>query len=587
MRVNRAADDAAGLSISEKMRTQIRGLQRASLNIQDGISLLQIGDGALQSIHDKMQRMRELAVQAANDTNQYVDRAAIQLEIGQLTSEINAAIAETNFNGKYLFDGSVGSARAYDFGIESTAYDPGYIEAGPANFPPGEVGLFPWTAPATFGTSMGTGLNGLNSTSNFPTTGLFAIQIRTPADGIFNFILDFGTANPGGTMTGADFEASLQNMLGQAPALSGVQLNINFAANLFNIDFPRHPTNPNALYGAMGQVGPGTPSVQIGIGSGGPPAAADRESMNQGTIITNNPSVLPIVAAAPFNGPNTAIFGSAGQQGTVSATAQPFNMTINAPTPRAINLAPGYFPDIDSFVAGQAAAFAAAGFDLSIVDGQMMIRTFDTGSHVTFGTPLASSTPVNLIDWLGLAGASGTNSAPSETDSLWIQSGANSGDGIGLEIPRLCARSLGLAIWALDRNLNPLPTFPDPNMSVDNFFTTANVEPVERAPAPRLYSLSVMTHENASLAITALDNAINIISMERAQLGAQYNRLEYTRFNVDNTAENLQAAESRIRDTDMAFEMTHFVRNQILTQSSTAMLAQANALPQSMLQLLG
>jgi len=75
--------------------------------------------------------------------------------------------------------------------------------------------------------------------------------------------------------------------------------------------------------------------------------------------------------------------------------------------------------------------------------------------------------------------------------------------------------------------------------------------------------------------------------MERAQLGAQYNRLEYTRANVDNTAENLAAAESRIRDTDMALEMTHFVRNQILTQSSTAMLAQANALPQSMLQLLG
>jgi len=84
-----------------------------------------------------------------------------------------------------------------------------------------------------------------------------------------------------------------------------------------------------------------------------------------------------------------------------------------------------------------------------------------------------------------------------------------------------------------------------------------------------------------------LTNAINIISMERARMGAQQNRLEYSMQNVDNSAENLQAAESRIRDVDMAAEMTLFVQNQILQQSSTAMLAQANALPNAMLQLLG
>jgi len=101
------------------------------------------------------------------------------------------------------------------------------------------------------------------------------------------------------------------------------------------------------------------------------------------------------------------------------------------------------------------------------------------------------------------------------------------------------------------------------------------------------YSLDVTSHEKASAALGVLTNAINIISTERARMGAQQNRLEYAMQNVDNSAENLQAAESRIRDVDMAAEMTTFVQNQILQQSSTAMLAQANALPNAMLQLLG
>ena len=593
MRVNRAADDSAGLAISEKMRTQIRGLNRASLNVQDGASLLQVGDGALQFIHDKMQRMRELSVQAANGTNADLDRAAIQLEIAQLTSEINSAIGETNFNGKTLFDGSIGSNRAFDFGVEATAYDPGLVEGGAPNFPAGGVSYFPWTAPATFGTQLATGLSALNAASNFPTSGLFAIQVRTPAAGNFTFVLDFEHANPGGTMTGTEFQAALEGLINQAPALSGTTLNIGFGANQFQLNFPRHPDNPNALVGAMGQPGTQTPSVQVGIGMGGGPGALERASMNEGVMITNRPggaaAIRPVTVADPFNGPATAIFGTPGRIFPQTAGAGPHvGMTINVnPTPRTINLQPGLFPDLNSFVAAQAPAFAAAGFDVSIENGQLMLTTHDTGAHVTFATPVATSTPVDLVNWLGLGDAVVTPSEPSEADGLWIQSGANAGDGLFLDIPRLCARSLGIAVWPLDFTRDPTPVFPNENMTVNNFFPTPNVEPVEPPPSPWFHSLSVMSIEDASFAIDALDNAINIISMERAQLGAQYNRLEYTRANVDNTAENLAAAESRIRDTDMALEMTHFVRGQILTQSSTAMLAQANALPQSMLQLLG
>ncbi|MDD6038068.1 MAG: flagellin [bacterium] len=105
-RINRAADDAAGLSISEKMRSTIRGLDKASTNAQDGISLVQTAEGALNETHSILQRMNELATQAANDTNTSVDRTAIQAEIDQLTSEIDRIQSTTQFNTMNLLDGS-------------------------------------------------------------------------------------------------------------------------------------------------------------------------------------------------------------------------------------------------------------------------------------------------------------------------------------------------------------------------------------------------------------------------------------------------------------------------------------------------
>ena len=105
-KINRAADDAAGLSISEKMRSQIRGLDKASANAQDGISAIQTAEGALNETHSILQRMNELATQAANDTNTSTDRTAVQAEITQLTSEINRIQSTTQFNTMNLLDGS-------------------------------------------------------------------------------------------------------------------------------------------------------------------------------------------------------------------------------------------------------------------------------------------------------------------------------------------------------------------------------------------------------------------------------------------------------------------------------------------------
>lgn len=130
-KINRAADDAAGLTISEKMRKQIRGLDRASTNAEDGVSAVQTAEGALTEVHSMLQRMNELATQAANGTNSESDRDAIQAEIDQLTTEIDRVAETTKFNEIYLLKGDKGGATttqtvaAHDAGIKGKLADKG------------------------------------------------------------------------------------------------------------------------------------------------------------------------------------------------------------------------------------------------------------------------------------------------------------------------------------------------------------------------------------------------------------------------------------------------------------------------------
>ena len=128
-KINRAADDAAGLSISEKMRKQIRGLTKASSNAEDGIIAVQTAEGALQEVTDMLQRMNELAVQASNGTNSETDRQSIQDEIEQLTTEIDRVAETTKFNETYLLKGGkdtqVKTLNSYDAGLKGNMYDDG------------------------------------------------------------------------------------------------------------------------------------------------------------------------------------------------------------------------------------------------------------------------------------------------------------------------------------------------------------------------------------------------------------------------------------------------------------------------------
>lgn len=148
-KINRAADDAAGLSISEKMRSQIRGLNKASSNAQDGVSLVQTAEGALNETHSILQRMNELATQAANGTNTSVDRSAIRAELDQLTSEINRIQSTTQFNTMNLLDGTFSGATK-KMKLQVGALSGQSIDFSIANMCASKIGLKPTLSVSTF-----------------------------------------------------------------------------------------------------------------------------------------------------------------------------------------------------------------------------------------------------------------------------------------------------------------------------------------------------------------------------------------------------------------------------------------------------
>ncbi|CAH0237627.1 Flagellin D [Peribacillus sp. Bi96] len=372
MRINRAGDDAAGLAISEKMRGQIRGLDQASRNSQDAISLIQTAEGALNETTDILQRMRELATQAATDTNTTNDRGEIQKEINSLTSEINRIGNTTEFNTQKLLNGEKSGAA-----------------------------------------------------------------------------------------------------VAEKPAVAGE----------FKI---------------------------------------------------------------AFEGKNVTI---GGQTFTFDAAADGTDKTK--------------FKDVDQLIAGinDDATLKVSYTASKDADGNVKLEqlagkesaTAPVVTGLTATTTKAGSEKVEAV-------------AADPNKSLKFQIGANENQSLTLDIGDMRAEALGISSKGTG-NADLAVTDGTNNVTTEQ-------------------ALNVGTHASAAEAITKINDAINTVSAERSKLGANQNRLEHTINNLGTSSENLTAAESRVRDTDMAKTMMEQTKNSILAQASQAMLAQANQQPQGVLQLL-
>ena len=464
-RINRAGDDAAGLAISEKMRAQIRGLTMASKNSQDAISLVQTAEGALQESHNILQRMRELAVQSASDTNETsVDRDALNKEYQELIKELDDTAAKTKFNDMGLIDGSFASkvttARSTDFDASwaSTSTVTGAHEIVAS------VKLSQAEILGVEGTyAEGTGSSAVKITS---TKGDVAIAYNPPAPG-----------------DGA-----------KSDTINGTW-NLNFANGKFT-----------ATNSATGEV---RVALAMAIENSAGTNVGTIDFGDLGTFTITNSHADQDVAASDFQGFSGTV--------TVSGSIAPKEAQYT------------HYATLN-------------GEEVELQTGMKTLVFKNSGISVN----LANSLNVDKLSNVTMDAAGGTvNVERTGYNPMVIQTGANQGDELGINIEKMDAYSLGVR--------------------------TSNI-------ASRL---------DASASITQVNTAINSVSTQRASLGALQNRLNHKIANLDTSAENLQAAESRIRDVDMAKEMTTFTRNNILFQASTAMLAQANALPQGVLQLLG
>lgn len=371
-RINRAGDDAAGLKISEKMRSQVRGLNKASSNAQDGVSLIQTAEGALNEAHSILQRMNELAVQGANDTNESIDRNAINQELDALTAELDRIASTTQFNKQNLLDGT---------------FQDKNLQVG-AN---------------------------TNQRISITITSMNAAAIGLTS---FNYQVSAGKAGVSGKLGGS--------------FLKGYDVN-----------------------GTTVKTGVSAQNVAISLAKNNTALASAKI---QFTISTNDTNVFAVTSAG----------GTVKFQGT-------------------------------SFTKAMSAA-------------QKLLSTEAKKEYSTAGSLNAHKM---VSKWIAVASVAA--------------------------VPATSKKATGA---------------------------------------------NVATYEAANKTISMVQAAINKVSEQRSALGALQNRLEHTIANLDNVAENTQAAESRIRDTDMASEMVEYSKNNILAQAGQSMLAQSNQSTQGVLSLL-
>jgi len=715
LRINRAADDAAGLTISEKLRTQIRGLSRALLNAQDGISMIQSAEGSLNETHAILQRMRELALQSSNDTLTSGDRLEIQKEVNQLRDDINRIALSTDFNTKKLLDGS-------QTAIISTGskWARGLVVGGGENAGDYDVSI----------ALLSGGISQLQRSQIFTvrdsdsdlaqgTTQLQSIAQFYDANGVF--VLDTpqtlnvngNTKTTGlvldGQMTLDDLTAAIQNALvsddGLAIENSSAQLITTSQTGL--ADMGGYMEVYSGYIGDMGEFN--FSSDQKVLDSLG--FSTVRESKNnfvQMTLTDDSGNVRQTETEADrasgllngidiqFSCQPAQIAGSKGLEAGLSLSANE-NFSVSAGGNEAtITVLAGFWTmeglarSFNVQVGPAAAASYISGLSATVVDGQLRI-TYDkpATAAASIGTTIvianaASATTIGIdngnysgfvdcdkddsrIEWGfskyrpelsagntirlfvsdGVASTSidvytslgtDTNSltAPDLASFLNFQATANyllSAATVQIRVDQidgaLAFTSLRVgrenrdgmdaysSVVTIDASLSDTASAGD-SLLLQLGITAGTAKGVGdmnfrvhvmdntpqyqigagqgeimkvsmsemTAQALDVHNLDMTSIEGAYTAIEKISKAINSVSAERSKLGAFQNRLEYAVNNLQNMHSNQTSAESRIRDADIAQEMIEFTRDQIVSQSGMAMLAQANLIPQGILDLL-
>jgi flagellin len=597
LRINRAGDDAAGLAISEKMRGQIRGLEMAAKNAQDGVSLLQTAEGALNETHSILQRMRELAVQASNDTNTDADRQAIQNEINQLKEEIDRIGNTTEFNTKKLIDGSIGAKKA-----------PGVDNAAVLTEGLGEATAAKLIATNAFNSGTKTIADVTSAIDN-------ATQTITVDGAQIQFsVTQSGLQSTAGDTTGGSFAAYLQEQINK-----GIDAyNQKYGANIQHVTVTAENSKISIQSGSTGA----TSGISVTTGSSGANNLWEIAGLSLGTTVSasgNDGEFTTAGAAnvAAINGPATATFTIGSSTFTISAGAENGdlgnNITIvihdggdstegaswsgNTLTLDLDNTQ-NYDADALETLIRNATTSAPAGLDMSKFE-----VTFTSGTQITADDAADSAGTGVQLSGGGDIQSSVVTIDGKEIKVDWISVGANNptaGDSMAAYAIHI-QNDINNAINAYNQTVPSSEQIKNVTVSVkdgsfviqsgsdevtssikfDNsevakllglagqssatqgggikFQIGANagqniqitIEDM-RANALGVAEIDVTNREGAELAVTTIDEAIQKVSKQRSALGAVQNRLEHTINNLGTSAENLTAAESRIRDVDYA-----------------------------------
>ncbi|WP_341645465.1 flagellin N-terminal helical domain-containing protein [Thauera sp. SDU_THAU2] len=457
LRINSAKDDAAGLAISERFTAQIRGLDQARRNANDGISLAQTAESALESAGEVLQRIRQLAVQSSNATNSASDRKALNAEVNELTAELDRIAKTTEFNGQKLLDGSFTSA-VFQVGANAGQS----ITATSANF----------------------------STSQY---GNYRVGSKVATD-----------AGAKGDLTSGSTAFAIGSNAAATSRVTGGAVTINGAT--------------------------GAATVTIAAGASAKKAAEQINAETGKTGVKASAKTEIDVMAMTAN------------------TSYKFDVKSDNATAVTVSFTVGSAIDQD----GLAAAVNAFN-DVSAKTG-VTARVNDGGDGITLLNANGENiTIANAASGSAAATIGGTSTAAGAT-----------------------AVATGQLVLDSER------TFSIEAANTTDFFNNANAS----GQLQKVADLDVSSVDSAQRSLALVDSALAAVNSQRAKYGALQSRFETTIANLQTTSENMSASRSRIRDTDFASETANLTRAQILQQAGTAMLSQANALPNNVLSLL-
>jgi len=534
-KINRAGDDAAGLAISEKMRAQITGLEVAQKNSKDGISLVQTAEGALTEVHDMLNRMYELAEQSANGTYEdSVDRTQLQKEVEQLKSEINRIADASNFNGIKLLNGNLSATGSLG---KATNIDVEAVADGDQNVKDTQKGEY---------------------TIDFSDLEIAAVLTAGGAsysDVTIALVLG-GITVATGTVTGST--------LTQAVVTAGdITLTAKTGVTIGGLTFDASITGQSiTVKGTKGPMSAG----DVTTFENTPLTAAF--SLTDGSNNNGFDAAVHVVEKVQYGGVKPLAQGkftltsiADGTTLTIGTESYSFKVGKDGTGGSGTVIDLSHMEATDSNLIKEAARLLS---DKAKSNSKFDI-TADNNSGTVYLTEKAGAVDYKK-DW-DLHGTDDTAKKDAEWKNL------DTGESAVRIASRTVAggKSLTLQIGDTAESFNQL------KVDINDC----------HADAIGVGSINIGTQDGATAAMSKIKDAINYVSDVRGTLGATQNRLEHTINNLSVMEENIQDAESTIRDVDVAEEMMSYTKNNILVQSAQAMLAQANQLPQGVLQLLG